>query len=67
MDPEKAWVLVLEEALQLGAKTIVKIDGDNQFKSEDIKNLLQLADKINLILLNVTDFGLGVLRGIFQK
>ena len=42
--------LGVTKALELGSEIIVKIDGDNQFDSIDIQNILKIAQKINLTL-----------------
>lgn len=65
--PGRSMGIGLEEALKLDAKTIVKIDGDNQFKSEDIKNLLQLADKHKSDFIKCDRFWSGGIEGNIPK
>ena len=65
--PGKSMGIGLEQALQLGAKTIVKIDGDNQFKSQDIKNLLQLADQNKSDFIKCDRFWFGGIEGDIPK
>jgi glycosyltransferase involved in cell wall biosynthesis len=65
--PGKSMDIGLEEALRLGAKTIVKIDGDNQFKSQDIKNLLQLAGQNKSDFIKCDRFWSGGIEGDIPK
>ena len=65
--PGKSMGIGLEEALQLGAKTIVKIDGDNQFKSQDIKNILRLAEENESDFIKCDRFWSGGIEGNIPK
>ena len=65
--PGKSMDIGLQEALQLGAKTIVKIDGDNQFKSQDIKNLLKLSDQNKSDFIKCDRFWSGGIEGKIPK
>lgn len=65
--PGKSMDIGLKEALQLGAQTIVKIDGDNQFKSEDIKELLKLSIENNSDFIKCDRFWIGGIEGDIPK
>jgi hypothetical protein len=65
--PGKSMDIGLKEALHLGAQTIVKIDGDNQFKSEDIKGLLKLSAEYNSDFIKCDRFWTGGIEGDIPK
>jgi glycosyltransferase involved in cell wall biosynthesis len=65
--PGKSMNIALKEAIQLGAKVIVKIDGDNQFKPQDIKDLLQLAEKNKSDFIKCDRFWSGGIEGDIPK
>jgi glycosyltransferase involved in cell wall biosynthesis len=65
--PGKSMNIGIEEAIHLGAKVVVKIDGDNQFRSQDIEELLQLAVEHNSDFIKCDRFWSGGIEGDIPK
>ena len=67
LGPGKSMELGVTKALELGSEIIVKIDGDNQFDSIDIQNILKIAQKNKSDFIKCDRFWPGGIEGEIPK
>jgi len=65
--PGKSMQIGINEALKNDFKYLVKVDGDNQFDKNDIKNLLLEAEKLNADYIKCDRFWLDGVKGEIPK
>lgn len=67
LGPGKSMELGITKALDLGSEIIVKIDGDNQFDSIDIENILKICQKNKSDFIKCDRFWPGGIEGEIPK
>lgn len=65
--PGKSMEIGIKEAIKIGSEIIIKIDGDNQFDSKDILNLITLAKDNNSDFIKCDRFWPGGIKGEIPK
>jgi len=65
--PGKSMQIGIQKAIELGSETIIKIDGDNQFDSKDVTEILNLANKNQSDFVKCDRFWSGGIIGKIPK
>ena len=67
LGPGKSMDIGIKQAISSPCEFIVKIDGDNQFKAEDIKSILSKASSKNADFIKCDRFWVGGVKGKIPK